>query len=255
VIVRGEVKIAHASQSGSEVVFSIAGPGDVLGEMSIFEQEGTRTADAQALGQAECLIIARAPLIEFISTRPALLLHIISTLSGYIKRKDAALGEASFLDIPARVALKLVELEDNRLMLPGLADEFAGFKAPREPRYALVGSIDSVILLRRNLKSLIAGDDLRTLIQGDKNRIEIGSVADLPSHAILDRGRIVGLWEYDPDSESIAWAAFRKPDAGLKKAVQEMEAWILTDLGDARSFSLDSPKSRAPRLAALRAGF
>ncbi|MFI5282040.1 MAG: Crp/Fnr family transcriptional regulator [Candidatus Dormibacterales bacterium] len=110
VIVHGEVKIAHASQSGSEVVFSIAGPGDVLGEMSIFEQEGTRTADAQALGQAECLIIARAPLIEFISTRPALLLHIISTLSGYIKRKDAALGEASFLDIPARVALKLIEL-------------------------------------------------------------------------------------------------------------------------------------------------
>jgi hypothetical protein len=36
------------------------------------------------------------------------------------------------------------------------------------------------------------------------------------------------------------------------RAVAHTEAYVRDQLGDARSFSLDSPKSRAPRLAALR---
>ena len=148
--------------------------------------------------------------------------------------------------------LKLIEIEGARLLPAELADELAAFKAPKEPVYSLVGSIDSVLLLRRDLKSMIDGADLRSLVQAERGRAELGSLADLPSHAILDRGRIAGLWEYDPEMESIAWATFGKADAAVKKAVKEMESFVRTNLGDARSFSLDSPKSRAPRIAALR---
>ena len=143
--------------------------------------------------------------------------------------------------------LRLVEIDAGRLLPPKLADEFATFKTPKDPQYALVGSIDSVLLLRRDLESLIGDQDPGSLLKD--------GIAELPSHAILDRGRIVGLWEYDPATESVAWATFRKPDAALKKTVQAMEAFVRTDLGDARSFSLDSPKSRAPRIAALRAKY
>ena len=38
----------------------------------------------------------------------------------------------------------------------------------------------------------------------------------------------------------------------LEKAVNRMEDYVRTQLGDARSFSLDSPKSRSPRIEALR---
>ncbi|HYM65721.1 MAG TPA: Crp/Fnr family transcriptional regulator [Patescibacteria group bacterium] len=114
VIVEGEVKISHVGESGAEVVYTIAGPGDVLGELTLFESDAERTADAQALEPTECLVVARGPLIEFLSSRPALLLRIISILSTHIKRKDAALSEVSFLDIPARVALKLLELADTK---------------------------------------------------------------------------------------------------------------------------------------------
>ena len=38
----------------------------------------------------------------------------------------------------------------------------------------------------------------------------------------------------------------------MEKAVREMEAYVRDDLGDARSFSLDSPKSRVPRIESLR---
>jgi hypothetical protein len=64
----------------------------------------------------------------------------------------------------------------------------------------------------------------------------------------------VGLWEYDPEQSSIAWSSFIKPDRQLKEAVAKTEAYVRDQLGDARGFSLDNPKSRAPRIAALRAG-
>ena len=68
----------------------------------------------------------------------------------------------------------------------------------------------------------------------------------------MDRGRLVGLWEYDQTTESIAWVSFVKKDKALHEAVTRTENFVRDQLGDARSFSLDSPKSRAPRIAALR---
>jgi CRP/FNR family cyclic AMP-dependent transcriptional regulator len=113
-VVRGEVKIGHVGEGGGEVVFAIAGPGEVLGELSLFDEEGERTADAQALEPAECIVIAKGPLLEFLTARPELLLRIIASLSVYIKRKDATMGEVAFLDIAGRVATKLVQLADTK---------------------------------------------------------------------------------------------------------------------------------------------
>jgi hypothetical protein len=75
---------------------------------------------------------------------------------------------------------------------------------------------------------------------------------DFESLAIVDRGRLVGIWEYDQPTESIAWMSFVKKDKALQEAVTRTEEFVRSQLGDARSFSLDSPKSRAPRIAALR---
>ena len=87
---------------------------------------------------------------------------------------------------------------------------------------------------------------------GDKGLQPLGLLSDLPSHAIVDRGRVVGLWEYDPSTESIVWSAFVEKDKALSDAVARMQTYVRDELGDARSFSLDSPKSRAPRIEALR---
>lgn len=113
-VVRGQVKIGHVGQGGGEVVFAIAGPGEVFGELALFDEEGERTADAQALDPTECVVIAKDPLLEFLTARPELLLRIISGLSAYIKRKDATMGDVTFLDIPGRVAAKLVQLGDTK---------------------------------------------------------------------------------------------------------------------------------------------
>jgi hypothetical protein len=89
-------------------------------------------------------------------------------------------------------------------------------------------------------------------VYGDKGIVELGGLSDLHSNAILDRGAIIGLWEYDSEAASIVWATFVPGDKALRDAIARTEDCIREQLGDARSFSLDSPKSRTPRIEALR---
>ena len=147
-----------------------------------------------------------------------------------------------------------VESGSDLLISGADLEGFTRMKAPGKPQYALVGSMDSVSLLRRDLPSLADATDLNRTVVGDRGARELGGLADLPSHAILDRGRLVGLWEFDPEAQRVAWWVFgaNPNDKALVAAVERTEAFIASDLGDARSFSLDSPRSRAPRIAALR---
>jgi hypothetical protein len=146
--------------------------------------------------------------------------------------------------------LKLVPLDGERLMLPEHRDEFESFQPPKQAQYALVGCIDAISLLRRNLSSLLdPADSKHKLLTGER---AASGLLDLPSHGIFDRGRLVGLWEYDQPSQSIAWASFIPKNRDLVNAVERTEAYVRDQLGDARSFSLDSPKSRIPRIEELR---
>jgi hypothetical protein len=134
--------------------------------------------------------------------------------------------------------LELTPIDGDLLLLPADHEEFLQFQAPKRPQYSLVSSLDGIGLLRGNWKSLLAPED------AEKDR---------PGHAILDRGRLIGRWEFDTATGTIAWVSLVPRDMALEKAVHEMETFVREDLGDARSFSLDSPQSRAPRIEALRA--
>ena len=81
---------------------------------------------------------------------------------------------------------------------------------------------------------------------------QVHRLADKRAGRIEEMLRLVGLWEYDAITESIAWMPFIKKNKDLEKAVACTEEYVRAELGDARSFSLDSPKSRAPRVAFLR---
>jgi len=151
--------------------------------------------------------------------------------------------------------LRLAPARDtaDRLILPEDVDAWEQFAAPGDPCYALVSSLDSIAAARRNLPSLVDPKDHDRKVVADATETPVGGISDLPSHAILDRGRVIGLWEYDADASRIVWGTFgTKKTRQLTAAVEETEAFVRDQLGDARSFSLDSPKSRVKRLDALR---
>ncbi|EMQ97226.1 DNA glycosylase AlkZ-like family protein [Paeniglutamicibacter gangotriensis] len=134
-------------------------------------------------------------------------------------------------------------------MLPGDVDELAGFEAPKAADIQLLSGSDSLVLLRRNSADLFDETGAEAVAGMSGSAL----AADLSDHPIVDRGRIIGLWQYDPDNARIAWWTFEPASDGVLVRVAQIEQWITEDLGDCRSFSLDSPKSRATTIARLDA--
>jgi len=153
-------------------------------------------------------------------------------------------------------SLGLVPMEpgSDRLLLPDDVAAFKELEVPATPQYSLVSSLDPIAANRREMQSLIDPEDRERPVMVDATSKPLGGLTDLPSHAVLDRGQIIGLWEFDPAAGSIVWATFgRRKDKALAATVEETEAFVRDQLGDARSFSLDSPKSRVARVESLRA--
>ena len=144
------------------------------------------------------------------------------------------------------LSLKPLQAGSDRLVFPGDQRRFAAFRPSRKHQYVLVSSLDGIFHLRRDARSLFAPEDRGRNVFHDRG------LMDLTSNAILDRGRLVGFWEYDVESASIVWMAFVPGSREMEEEVERTENLIRSDLGDARSYSLDSPRSRAPRIAALR---
>jgi hypothetical protein len=123
--------------------------------------------------------------------------------------------------------LNLAAAGEDRFLLPEDQEAFLNFQAPKRPQYVLVSGLDG----------MFASDDR-------------GAV--FPNQAILDRGCLVGRWEFDTATGKVVWASSIARDRALEEAVRRTEAFVREDLGDARIASLDSPKSRGPRIEALR---
>jgi hypothetical protein len=142
--------------------------------------------------------------------------------------------------------LKLVALQDGSdyVMFAEDKERFAAFKTPAKPQYALVSCLDAIALLRDDAKNLIEEKDVKLQ--------KATALTEVPNHIILDRGRLIGLWEFDADARRIVWSSFGVKDKALDAAVSATEQYVCDQLGDARSFGLDNPQKRGPRIDALR---
>ncbi|MFJ5926879.1 DNA glycosylase AlkZ-like family protein [Kitasatospora sp. NPDC092948] len=153
----------------------------------------------------------------------------------------------------ALAPLELIGLPGDELLMPAeLMDEWAGFTVPEQPAYALVAGIDGLHLLHRDLSRLVDERDADRTAPASRTGRSFGSEADPSTHLVVDRGRIVGFWEYDPEQRELVHQLFVPMDTALRTAIDAVETFVREELGDARSFGLDSPRSRAPKLAALR---
>ncbi len=160
-----------------------------------------------------------------------------------VKAAKAAIAPLELAPLPGDEA-RLLSRED--------LEALGSFRVPKEPSYAAVSSLDGMTLLRRSVRDLLDEADRERKVFGGKGAQAAASLSDLPHHAVFDRGRLVALWDFDPQAFAVVWASFIARDAGLERTVREVEAFVRDELGDARAFSLDSPKSRTTRLAALR---
>jgi len=164
IVASGEVKISRATESGSDVVFAVLGPGDALGELGALEDGASRSADARALSEAECLVIHRPELVRFLTAHPAAMWGVVNVLTAYIRTKDEAFVDLAVRDIPGRVARKLLDLAGTQPTLALSQSTLAGLVgASREnvnralSRFASLGYIS----LERGHITLLRPEELR----------------------------------------------------------------------------------------------
>lgn len=162
-----------------------------------------------------------------------------------LPRKTTKAAAASLALVPLAAA-------DDRLLFADDLDALRSHKPSAKPQISLVGSLDNLSHLRRDVAGLVDAEDSEVQALGEKGLQPLRGFGDLPHHAILDRGRLIGFWEYEVSSNSIVYATFQAPPAGLAEVIARTQAFVRDDLGDARSFSLDSPESRTGRIDALR---
>lgn len=161
-----------------------------------------------------------------------------------------------FTGLPARlskmVTQGLVPCPDDplRLMRPEDVESYARFQGDERPAM-LLASLDPWLHLRRNLPTLLDPADANRTVPYGASLKDVTSLRDLDSHPIVEGGVVVGMWEYDPEAKAVAAWTWR-PSASTAAAIEQTGEWIARELGDFRSFSLDSPASRRPRVERLR---
>ncbi|NLE72479.1 MAG: Crp/Fnr family transcriptional regulator [Actinomycetales bacterium] len=109
VISRGKVKLGRRAPDGRENLLSVLGPGEMFGELSIFDP-GPRTATATAVGDARLLELSQDELVTWVERYPAVAKHLLAALARRLRRTNEALADLVFSDVPGRVAKALLDL-------------------------------------------------------------------------------------------------------------------------------------------------
>jgi CRP-like cAMP-binding protein len=108
-IVKGSLKATTPSREGSEVAFSIMGPGEVCGELALLAG-GRRTASMAALDECELLVLDRRDFVPVLRSRPEVAIKLLEVLAERVRRISELMEDIQFLNLPSRLAKKLLHL-------------------------------------------------------------------------------------------------------------------------------------------------
>jgi CRP/FNR family cyclic AMP-dependent transcriptional regulator len=112
VIVEGKIKLGTSSGDGRENLLSILGPGEMFGELSLFDP-GPRTSSATAVTDAKVLSLSHGKVIPWLKQNPDVALQLLARLAQRLRRTNEAVGDLVFSDVPGRVAKALIDLGDR----------------------------------------------------------------------------------------------------------------------------------------------
>jgi CRP-like cAMP-binding protein len=86
VVQEGEVEVyVPGSGPGGDVRLAVRGPGELIGEMAVFERE-VRSANVRALGPARLLTLDKKNFMKRIHEDPTLAFRIVETMSRRIRQ-------------------------------------------------------------------------------------------------------------------------------------------------------------------------
>jgi len=111
IILHGTVKI-HVEQNERDVILSILGAGDLLGEMSLIDSVG-RSASAVTLEDSLLLWMDKVTFYYILDNFPAVARNLVKILSARVRLSDQLIQALATLDVNGRVARQLLAFAEK----------------------------------------------------------------------------------------------------------------------------------------------
>jgi CRP/FNR family cyclic AMP-dependent transcriptional regulator len=167
VIASGKVKIALTSPDGKELILRRLTTGGFHGELALLDDE-PRSADAIATEASVLLVLQRDAFRQFLADHPEVATKLLGTVSQYLRRNADLIQDATFLDVPARLARILLELagEPGATELPP-----AGAVLPDKMKQGELASL--VGATRESINKWLGSFEKQGLISYDKGQITL----------------------------------------------------------------------------------
>ena len=108
-VLSGKIKLHHASGDGREALLMVLGPGDMFGELSLFDP-GMRASTATAVVDSEVASLGNADLRPWLRLHPEVAQSLLQALAHRLRRTSETMSDLVFADVPGRVAKALLEL-------------------------------------------------------------------------------------------------------------------------------------------------
>jgi len=144
IVAEGKVKVLKHSSSGKEFIIAFFGPGEMFGEVAVFENK-PYPASAQAVTEAKVLGIKREDFLTFLANRPQVALRIINVLGGRLRDAQGRLRDLAGERVEQRLASVLLMLSSKLgLTLPFTRQDIADMTGT---------TIETAIRVMSNLKN------------------------------------------------------------------------------------------------------
>lgn len=108
---RGKLKVVAPRPGGRDATLHILGPGDVFGEVALFQEEG-RTARVTALEAATLVVIDRRDFLQLLSRSGELSTRVLTLMARRLSATITHFDEATSLEVPQRLSRKLLALSE-----------------------------------------------------------------------------------------------------------------------------------------------
>jgi CRP/FNR family cyclic AMP-dependent transcriptional regulator len=107
VILNGAVKIHVEQEDGTDVIISVLGPGDIVGEMSLLDNAG-RCANVATIAESTLLWMDRSAFHECLRAIPGLTYNLACILTNRLRLANEQIQALATLEVECRVARQLL---------------------------------------------------------------------------------------------------------------------------------------------------
>ena len=169
IVAEGKVKVIKYSSLGKEFIIAFFGPGEMFGEVAVFENK-PYPASAQAVAETRVVGIKREHFLAFLANRPQIALRIINVLGGRLREAQSRLRDLAGERVEQRLASVLLMLSAKRgLTLPFTRQEIADMTGTTtETAIRVISHIKDRKIIRplRGKVIIINEEKLRLLSEG-----------------------------------------------------------------------------------------